>query len=392
MAEDPKRQQWLWGLAIPAVANVALLGYQFGPKFTRKLCAATGLLTLHLALPWLDRHLGEDTNNPDEATVARLEQDPYYLHIVKAYIPLQYSANVYAAYLASRVQTSTLDRVLLGTLLGVVNAVAMNVAHELGHKKDKKQHLWAHLALLPSLYSHFRIEHNYGHHRHVATPLDSASARLGESFWRYLPRTVQGGFCSAIKIEQQRLTRRGERFFSVQNELLQAWSAALAYQMLSWGVLGHRGFVMQGVQSAYAITILEAVNYMEHYGLKRTQYADGSYQRIAPEHSWNNNNRFSNLLFYQLQRHSDHHAYPQRGFQALRHYEHVPQLPAGYGALLHEVFIPQRWFALMDARVLRYYQGDLNRVHIEATTRDHIQQRYAVLIAQLKTQQQQTAV
>jgi alkane 1-monooxygenase len=46
-------------------------------------------------------------------------------------------------------------------------------------------------------YGHFTIEHNRGHHVRVATPEDPASARYGESFWRFLPRTIVGSYISA---------------------------------------------------------------------------------------------------------------------------------------------------------------------------------------------------
>ena len=364
MSVDPKRKLWLLGLAIPFIANGALLGFAQGPKLTRKLFASTGILTLHALIPVLDRYLGQDQQQIAPEDLKQLQHDPYYQRVVAAYLPLQYSANLYAAYLSRKKTTTYVEVALLGSLLGVVNVVAINVAHELGHKAQAYQHLLAHIALLPTGYQHFRIEHNYGHHRHVATPHDPASARFGESFWRFLPRTVVGGFKSALKIESQRLARQKLGFFCIENELLRAWAVGLVYHGLMLKIFGKKWLLLQLAQMSYAITLLEAVNYMEHYALKRRILADGDYEKVSPQHSWNHNSLMSNLLFYQLQRHSDHHAYPTRPFQLLRDYPDVPTLPKGYGALFGEVFMPKRWFKLMHPLVLQHYRGDLSQAHL----------------------------
>lgn len=370
MSLDPKRKLWLWGLAIPVVAHVALLGFARGPKLTRKVFASTGLITLHAVIPWLDRYLGQDQSYIAPQDLNILQHDPYYTQVVSAYLPLQYSSNLLAAALVRQSRTQPSDILLLGSLLGLVNVVAMNVGHELGHKANAPQHLLAHLALLPSGYVHFRIEHNYGHHRHVATPQDPASAYYGESFWRFLPRTVLGGFKSAIHIEKNRLARKHLPFFHAENELLRAWAAGLLCYALMYKCFGKKWLLLQVVQSAYAITLLEAVNYMEHYALKRAVLPDGRYEKVTPQHSWNHNSLMSNLLFYQLQRHSDHHAYPTRPFQILRDYPDVPNLPKGYGALFTDVFLPKRWFKLMNQRVVAHYAGDLERIH---QAKDHLE-------------------
>ena len=69
------------------------------------------------------------------------------------------------------------------------------------------------------------------------------------------------------------------------------------------------------------LTLLEAVNYLEHYGMLRQIVGVAGkerYERVDPTHSWNSNNIATNVLLYHLQRHSDHHANPTRRYQALR--------------------------------------------------------------------------
>lgn len=375
--KDKKRHLWLLGLAVPAIAMSGLAGYQFGPKKSKKLFASFGPLFIHGVIPTLDKLIGEDTENPPLDAIADLEADPYYSRIVKLFIPLQYATNVYGAYLASRKGTSVADQVLLGTLVGMVNGIAINTAHELSHKNGRLEHYLSHLALAPSGYNHFRIEHPYGHHRRVATPEDPASSRLGETFWKFLPRTVIGSFKSAIEIEKKRLERKKLPFFCKENELIHGWAMSAIYHGLMFKKFGMRSVPFQLTQATYAVTLFEAVNYIEHYGLKREKKENGQYERTLPEHSWNNNNLVTNLFLYQLQRHSDHHAYPTRSFQTLRHFENAPQLPAGYGAMLLPAFIPAWWSKIMDDRVVEHYNGDLSKVNLHPDAEARIYEKYA---------------
>ena len=376
---DNKRKLWLLGLVVPNIANAAFLGYQFGPKITRKLFASAGPLALHLIIPAIDKHLGEDPDNPPEDAIAALEQDPYYARVVKLFIPFQLAANVYGNYIASRTTTPLADRILFGHLLGVVNGVAINTAHELSHKSGKLEHYLSHLCLAPTGYNHFRIEHPYGHHRRVATPEDPASSQLGESFWQFWPRTVVGSFKSAIEIETRRLERKGKQFWSLDNELIHGWAMSAAYHLLMLKCFGLRIIPTQVTQALCGITLFEAVNYMEHYGLKREDLGNGRYARTMPEHSWNNNSMFSNVLLYQLQRHSDHHAYPTRSFQSLRHYDNVPQLPTGYASMVLPALIPGWWFKQMDERVIQHYAGQIDKLNIYPKARQKLLSKYAHL-------------
>lgn len=375
--KDKKRHLWLLGLAVPAIAMSGLAGYQFGPKKSKKFFASFGPLFIHGVIPTLDKLIGEDTENPPLDAIADLEADPYYSRIVKLFIPLQYATNFYGAYLASRKGTSVADQVLLGTLVGMVNGIAINTAHELSHKNGRLEHYLSHLALAPSGYNHFRIEHPYGHHRRVATPEDPASSRLGETFWKFLPRTVIGSFKSAIEIEKKRLERKKLPFFCKENELIHGWAMSAIYHGLMFKKFGMRSVPFQLTQATYAVTLFEAVNYIEHYGLKREKKENGQYERTLPEHSWNNNNLVTNLFLYQLQRHSDHHAYPTRSFQTLRHFENAPQLPAGYGAMLLPAFIPTWWSKIMDDRVVEHYNGDLSKVNLHPDAEARIYEKYA---------------
>lgn len=374
--KDKKKPLWMIGMAIPTLAIGAMVGYQFGPKRSKKAFASFGPILAHGIIPALDKLIGEYKDNPPDEAIAALENDPYYARVVKLFIPLQYAANLYAGYLASRKDTSLADQLLLGLSMGVVNGVATNTAHELSHKHDKQSHYLSHLALAPTAYNHFRIEHPYGHHRRVATPEDPASAKLGESFWEFWPRTVSGSFKSALEIETRRLKRQGKSFWSKDNELIQGWGMAAAFHASMLALFGKRVLPYLATQALYGITIFEMVNYVEHYGLMRQSLGDGKYARTLPEHSWNNNNVVTNLLLYQLQRHSDHHAFPTRSYQALRHFEEAPQLPGGYASMLLPAMIPAWWFKLMDQRVYDHYQGDLSKANVYEKHRERVYKKF----------------
>ncbi len=212
----------------------------------------------------------------------------------------------------------------------MIAGIGINTAHELGHKKEQHERWLAKIALAQSFYGHFYIEHNRGHHVRVATPEDPASSRVGESLYAFLPRTVLGSLRSAWKLEKPRFRRRNQTHWSIRNDVLNSWLMSLMLwgalvAVFGWGVLP---FLV--IQAVVGISLLEVVNYLEHYGMRRHRTgADGTgrYERVLPSHSWNSNNIATNVLLYHLQRHSDHHANPTRRYQTLRDFEESPALP-----------------------------------------------------------------
>lgn len=363
---DRKRRWWLISALFPGLVGLHLWHYVRSGQLAWLYLLP---LVMYGVIPLLDRWLGEDRSNPPEAQVPALEADPWYRALVVAFVPLQFGAFGAGCWLAVREAGD--PWVLLGLVLSVggINGVAINTAHELGHKHPRWERWLARVALAPVAYGHFYVEHNRGHHRRVATFEDPASARLGESFWRFLPRTVLGGLASAWQLERARLAGHGLPALHGRNEVLQAWAltALLWGALLAW--LGPALLPFLLLQALYGFSLLEVVNYIEHYGLKRALGPDGKPERCRPEHSWNSNHVVSNLFLYQLQRHADHHAHPARRYQALRHFDAAPQLPAGYAAMLLLAYWPALWFRVMDARVLAHYGGDRSRANVQPGSR-----------------------
>lgn len=370
---DGKRYAWLLGIIVPlapflAWGMVSLTGlgafWFFGP------------FLVFVVFPLLDIAIGMDPSNPPDSVLKYLEQDRYYRWCTYLFIPIQYAGLVLACWLWTQGGLSVVESIGLALTMGVVGGIAINTAHELGHKRDSAEKWLSRVALAQTGYGHFFIEHNRGHHVRVATPEDPASSRLGESFWAFLPRTVVGSLRSAWEIEGKRLDRLGASHWTLRNDILNAWAMTVVlFAALAIG-FGPAVLPFLLLQAVIGFSLLEVVNYLEHYGLLRQKKEDGRYERCRAEHSWNSNNVASNVLLYHLQRHSDHHANPTRRYQALRHVDEAPQLPTGYAGMIVLAWIPPLWRRVMDPLLLEHYGGDVTRANIHPPKRAKILARY----------------
>jgi alkane 1-monooxygenase len=359
---DTKRYAWLLGLAIPML-----------PFLTVSLVKATGLrlfwwlgpLFVFGMVPLLDTAIGKDSGNPPDSILAALEGDRYYRWCVYLFVPVQLAALVWACAKWSSGALPAVDSLGLAMTLGVVGGVGINTAHELGHKSERAERWLSKITLAQTGYGHFFVEHNRGHHVRVATPEDPASSRLGESFWAFLPRTVLGSVASAWEIEKSRLRRKGKPVLCIENNVIHSWAMTAVLFGALLGIFGPSILPWLLLQAAVGFSLLEVVNYLEHYGLARRKLPDGRYEPCAPRHSWNSDNVASNVLLYHLQRHSDHHAYPSRRYQALRNFDEAPELPSGYGTMAVIALIPPLWRRMMDPKVIAHYGGNpaLANVH-----------------------------
>jgi alkane 1-monooxygenase len=385
---DPKRYLWLLGLVVPllpflawALAELTGLGiaYWFGP------------FVVFGVIPALDQLIGKDSENPPDSAIKYLEQDKYYRWCTYLFLPLQFASLVFACYLWAGGGLSFFESLGLAISVAMVGGIAINTAHELGHKRKSYERWLSKIALAQTGYGHFFIEHNRGHHVRVATPEDPASSRFGESFWEFLPRTVKGSLTSALHLERERLERVADvqgkkaRFFTIQNDVFNAWAMTVVlFAGLTIG-FGIEVLPWMLLQAVVGFSLLEVVNYLEHYGLLRQKGDDGRYERCRPEHSWNSDNIASNVFLYHLQRHSDHHANPVRRYQALRHFEGLPELPSGYATMIVLAYVPPLWRRVMDPRVLAHYDGDVTRANILPRKREKILAKYGATAAATHT-------
>ncbi len=370
---DGKRYLWLLGaltITLPILAAQLALStglhvfWWFGPLF------AFGVI------PILDTLIGDDRDNPPEAVVPHLERERYYRLIVYLATLVEYVAFFACVWIVGTHALAWYDYVGFALSLGAATGISINTAHELGHKTDRFERWLAKITLAPVAYGHFYVEHNRGHHVRVATAEDPASARYGESFWAFLPRTVTGSIRSAWRLEKARLERLGHSPWTWRNEVLHAWAMTVVVWGIAIAMAGKVVIPFLVIQAVYGASLLEVVNYVEHYGLGRRKLPNGRYERCTPQHSWNSNHVVTNLFLYQLQRHADHHANPTRSYQALRHFDDSPQLPAGYATMILFAYVPPLWYRVMNPRVVAHYGGNMAQSNIKPSIRAQVLAQY----------------
>ena len=338
-----RRYRFLLALTLP---TMPVVGYLIGNNYYTLIF---GIVVIGL----LDFVVGRDRRNPPPDALAALERERLYRTILYVCAAADLAVIVWGAAVVGRGDLSGAQTLGLMLSVGfVTGAQGITFAHELGHSRSKVEQLLAKVLLTSVCYGHFFVEHNRGHHVRVATPDDPASARFGESFYAFYPRTLIGSWLSAWKLEAERLKRHGLRFWTWRNQML--WFTAVPVLIAAalgvvWGVTAVVFFFVQGWM---AFTLLETVNYVQHYGLARRRLESGTYERFGHGHSWNASETVTNCFLIHLQRHSDHHENPSRAYQALMHREDGPQLPTGYSGMLPLALVPPLWFALMNRRVL----------------------------------------
>lgn len=312
-------------------------------------------------IPLLDFVVGRDPANPDERDeVPALEAQGYYRLLSLATVPLLLAMLLWSGWIFVSYEgwswVGQLGWVLsVGTVMG---AIGITVSHELIHKDAALEQNAGGLLLAAVCYAGFKIEHVRGHHVHVSTPEDASSSRFGQSLYAFLPHAYKHNFLNAWRLEAERLRRRGLPVLHWRNELIWWYAISALFLLgftLNFGWLGALFFLGQAVM---AFTLLEIVNYVEHYGLHRRKLENGRYERTNPHHSWNSNFLLTNLFLFHLQRHSDHHTYAKRRYQVLRHFDDSPQLPNGYAGMIVLALFPPLWRAVMDPKVRAYYAGE----------------------------------
>ena len=373
---DKKRYLWLIGLVVPSLAFAAI-GLHAATDWAVWLWL--GPIVVLVIVPAIDLIAGLDRTNPPDDMIEALENDRYYRWITYLYLPVQYAGFITAFWLIGTGDLSVAEKVGLAVSIGCIGGIGINTAHELGHKKESHERWLSKVALAQTFYGHFYIEHNRGHHVRVATPEDPASSRVGESFYRFWPRTVAGSLRSAWRLEKKRYARRGDHPYRLGNDVLNAWLMSLVLwgALVLWLGVGILPYLV--VQAVVGFSLLEVVNYMEHYGMRRQKVRGPDrdrYERVNPSHSWNSNNIATNVLLYHLQRHSDHHANPVRRYQTLRDFPESPVLPTGYAGMIVLALVPPLWRRVMDPRVLAHFDGDMSLANIQPGKRDAILARY----------------
>lgn len=355
-----KRHLWITSIliaAVPTIASILLLTSQ------NQLWALAPLVFYFGFLPLLDALVGEDPFNPPNEEIEALQQDPYFDRLLFIAVAVYWLNFLLSAVIALSINIGLVAFIALALGVGAASGAALTVGHELGHRSQRRFQIAALFANSLSGYAHFRIEHNFGHHIAVATPEDSASSRYNESVWGFALREIPGGVARGWAHQAAQLKKRGKPFLSFENEILQGYVISLAVAVVLFAAFGWPAILFILVHHTAAWLQLTFANYVEHYALKREKRPDGKYEHCMPRHSWNSNHIISNLSLFHLQRHSDHHAHPQRPYQTLRNFDDLPSLPSGYPGTFVLASLPPLWFHVMNKKALAWAGGDQSKLN-----------------------------
>jgi len=305
-----------------------------------------------LILPILDQIFGETEDNLSDEDASYMKTKWIFDAMLYLNIPIVFGL-LYFIFSSFMLNDYTITEMIgLSISTGILLATnAINVAHELGHRNSYYDRFMSKLLYMPCLYMHFYIEHNFGHHLHVATPNDGATAKYNQSIYSFWFTSITKQYIDAWKHQQQLLKTKNASFFSFKNDMFWYHLIQPLYLMCILYFFSVEVMIFAVVVGVISFLFLESINYIEHYGLRRQKMASGRYERVQPHHSWNSNFNIGRITLYELTRHSDHHYKSSKKYQVLNNHEQCPTLPLGYPASMLLSFIPPYWFWVMNPRV-----------------------------------------
>jgi alkane 1-monooxygenase len=319
---------------------------------------ASPLLYAFAFMPIVELLINPKEKNMSEAEEQVAKEDKLYDIWLYLMVPFQYAALVFFLISLQDTTLTTIEYIGRIAVMGLLcGTFGINVGHELGHRRNLYERNMAKALLLTSLYMHFYIEHNKGHHKNVSTVEDPSSARRGEPIYLFYFRTVIMGFLSACHIAGEDQQKKGKPIFHFSNQMIQFQLLQLALVVIIYFIFGLKIMMAFMAAATIGFLLLETVNYIEHYGLERKLGSSGQYERAMPQHSWNSNHILGRLMLFELSRHSDHHYLASRKYQILRNHEEAPQMPTGYPGMMILSLFPPIWFRIMNRKIDRLNQA-----------------------------------
>jgi len=337
-------------------AALAIFGTLRGGSWTYIVAVAGYIL-----VPIADLVLGEDSYNPTEEEESKLKRNIYFRVVTWLYVLALTATLGVALYAIKEFDLSTYEIVGITISVGVSGGFGIGCVHELIHRPSAFDLGLGIYATVLANYSHFWIEHLWGHHKRVATDQDPASSAIGDNIYTFWPRCILKSFTDALDIESRYLKKKELSIF--HHRILQGYiaSAILAYAAFRYaGPEGLWFWLGQGIVVALHI---ENANFIEHYGLRRRAIAgkfdrDGEpiYERPGWFHAWDTADRLTNWMLFKIQRHPDHHTNAGRPYQILRTFKESPTMPTGYAGMFVLSWFPPLFAAIMDPLVENAYR------------------------------------
>ncbi len=248
---------------------------------------------------------------------------------------------------------------LTGLFIGIMGTVP---GHELVHRKKNKFDMFMGNWLLAFSWDcAFAIEHVYGHHKNVGLGHDPATAKRGENIYLFILRAIIKEQKDAWSIELNQAKKREQSFISIRNRMIIGYFRSLFITFIAYLIGGISGTLIFLLCAFIAKSLLEVINYSEHYGLIRV-----SGETVSPRHSWNSNSTMSSIYLYNVTRHSSHHEKANLKYWELRSYNDAPMMPQGYLTMLYmALFLPYFFHRMMAKKLIEWdknYATDNERI------------------------------
>ena len=347
-----KDLKYLFAYTVPISAYIS---FEFGG-----VLSYTAVFYAFVVLPFLDIITGQNKRNLSNEELMSKKKKWVFDAMLYLNIPLVFGLLL---MVFTKIQTevlATYELIGLSLSAGILLATnAINVAHELGHRGPYIERFMSKCLYMPCLYMHFYIEHNFGHHLKVATPEDGATAKYNQPLYSFWLSSVTRQYISAWKIQIQKLKSGGHYFFSIKNNMLFYHITQPIYLFGIYYLFSLNTMMFSILIGVVSFLLLECINYIEHYGLRRFKTNSNRYERVQPHHSWNSNFNIGRITLYELTRHSDHHYKSSKKYQVLNSHDECPTLPFGYPASILLSFFPPIWFWIMNPRVPKTMKSNL---------------------------------
>jgi len=339
-----KGLKYLAALSIPLATAAAI--------YVKGMSAYTALIYAFVFIPLVEILLKQNPKNDTKESALKMKAAKLYDWLLYINLPVVWGLLIWCLYTIRLGGLEHYEIIGLALSLGVcLGTNGINVAHELGHRKDNRETLVAKALLLPSWYMHFYIEHNWGHHTYAATKEDPATAAYNQSVFSFWYSSVTRQYINAWRIQKKLNVTKGVMWYSVKNDMLWYLLIQLGYLVAVYVVFGYETACFAVAAGSVGFLLLETVNYIEHYDLLREKNAAGRYEVVRAKHSWNSNHVVGRIVLYELTRHSDHHYKAAKKYQTLECLEDAPQMPFGYPTSMVISMVPPLWFALMNKRI-----------------------------------------
>jgi len=288
-------------------------------------------------------NLNKEDNNLDEKKFHN-----FSLVII---LPGIFALIIYGLIKVSQNNISYLEAAALGAAVGMSGgAIGITTAHELIHRSNKKMRAIGVMLLVLCMYGHFRIEHIYGHHKNFATKEDPATAKKGENFYSFLMRCILMSLNSSWKIEKSLLKKKNLSPYNFRNRMFHYFFLEIILLIMSFIFAGINGLIFILLHSAVSITLLELVDYIQHYGLERKK-VNGKYENYGEHHSWNSRHTSANWSTFNLGLHAEHHQSASKHYPLLSQKKRILEMPNNYPIMIIMALIPPIWFKVMDSKL-----------------------------------------